>query len=107
MSGCAAEIVVHDNEWTPKRALAHPGVEFGVVVDPGELATMEYQFRCERVLDGVPARRLPCFETDILGAGEAFRFVFPEEGKYEVFDVDAPDAVGVIRVTSDFSRWED
>ena len=33
-------------------------------------------------------------------AGEVFRYVFKEQGRYEVFDVDAPEIRGVIHVTA-------
>ena len=102
ISGCGAEVVVHDNEYDPPKSRVHPGVEFGLVVDPEELGYIEYQFRCERVLEN-PASRVFVFETEVMGAGEVFSHTFSENGRYEVFDVDAPDAVGRITVTDEDS----
>ena len=33
-----------------------------------------------------------------MSAGEVFTHTFAEPGRYEIFDVDAPDAVGHVRV---------
>ena len=95
-----AEVVVHDTTFAPPKARTAPHVEFAVVVDAEELGYIEYQFRCDRVLDGVPATRHRVFETDIMSAGDVFTFVFTEEGRYEIYDVDAEDAPGLIRVSA-------
>ena len=100
VSGCHAEMVVHDTTFAPAKARTAPGVEFAVVIDADELGYVEYQFRCDRVLDGVPATRTLAFETDIMCAGDVFTHIFQDEGRYEIYDVDAEDAPGHIRVSS-------
>ncbi|KAK7242879.1 hypothetical protein SO694_0053000, partial [Aureococcus anophagefferens] len=99
-SGCHAEMVVHDTTFAPAKARTAPGVEFAVVIDADELGYVEYQFRCDRVLDGTPATRTLAFETDIMCAGDVFTHIFQDEGRYEIYDVDAEDAPGHIRVSS-------
>ncbi|KAH8058047.1 hypothetical protein JL720_14086 [Aureococcus anophagefferens] len=84
----------------PAPARTAPGVEFAVVIDADELGYVEYQFRCDRVLDGTPATRTLAFETDIMCAGDVFTHIFQDEGRYEIYDVDAEDAPGHIRVSS-------
>ncbi|EGB12916.1 hypothetical protein AURANDRAFT_60925 [Aureococcus anophagefferens] len=98
VSGCHAEMVVHDTTFAPAKARTAPGVEFAVVIDADELGYVEYQFRCDRVLDGTPATRTLAFETDIMCAGDVFTHIFQDEGRYEIYDVDAEDAPGHIRV---------
>ncbi|KAH8096325.1 hypothetical protein JL720_3690 [Aureococcus anophagefferens] len=100
VSGCHAEMVVHDTTFAPAKARTAPGVEFAVVIDADELGYVEYQFRCDRVLDGAPATRTLAFETDIMCAGDVFTHIFQDEGRYEIYDVDAEDAPGHIRVSS-------
>ena len=58
------------------------------------------RIKCERILDYVPPLHVELFETNIMTAGEVFRYVFKEQGRYEVFDVDAPEIRGVIHVTT-------
>jgi hypothetical protein len=48
----------------------------------------------------VPPLNVELFETPVLVAGKEFRYLFKDEGRYEIFDVDAPEVRGVIHVTS-------
>ena len=94
------QMVIEDNAWAPLDLIVAPGDECEVRVHEDEPRCVEYQIKCERILDYVPPLHVELFETEILTAGEVFRYVFKEQGRYEVFDVDAPETRGVIHVTT-------
>ena len=94
------QIIIEDNAWAPLDLIVAPGDECEVRVHEDEPRCVEYQIKCERILDYVPPLHVELFETNIMTAGEVFRYVFKEQGRYEVFDVDAPEIRGVIHVTT-------
>ena len=94
------QMVIEDNAWAPLDLIVAPGDECEVRVHEDEPRCVEYQIKCERILDYVPPLHVELFETNIMTAGEVFRYVFKEQGRYEVFDVDAPETRGVIHVTT-------
>ena len=94
------QIIIEDNAWAPLDLIVAPGDECEVRVHEDEPRCVEYQIKCERILDYVPPLHVELFETNIMTAGEVFRYVFREQGRYEVFDVDAPEIRGVIHVTA-------
>ena len=94
------QMVIEDNAWAPLDLIMAPGDECEVRVHEDEPRCVEYQIKCERILDYVPPLHVELFETEILTAGEVFRYVFKEQGRYEVFDVDAPEIRGAIHVTT-------
>jgi hypothetical protein len=94
------QIIIEDNAWAPLDLIVAPGDECEIRVHEDEPRCVEYQIKCERILDYVPPLHVELFETNIMTAGEVFRYVFKEQGRYEVFDVDAPEIRGVIHVTT-------
>ena len=94
------QMVIEDNAWAPLDLIVAPGDECEVRVHEDEPRCVEYQIKCERILDYVPPLHVELFETNIMTAGEVFRYVFKEQGRYEVFDVDAPEIRGAIHVTT-------
>ena len=94
------QIIIEDNAWAPLDLIVAPGDECEVRVHEDEPRCVEYQIKCERILDYVPPLHVELFETNIMTAGEVFRYAFKEQGRYEVFDVDAPEIRGVIHVTT-------
>ena len=94
------QIIIEDNAWAPLDLIVAPGDECEVRVHEDEPRCVEYQIKCERILDYVPPLHVELFETNIMTAGEVFRYVFKEQGRYEVFDVDAPEIRGAIHVTT-------
>lgn len=94
------EIIIADNAWAPLDLIMAPGAEGFISVHADEPKCVEYQIKCERVLDYVPPLNVELFETPVLVAGECFNYHFKDEGRYEIFDVDAPGVRGVIHVTS-------
>ena len=94
------QIIIEDNAWAPLDLIVAPGDECEIRVHEDEPRCVEYQIKCERILDYVPPLHVELFETNIMTAGEVFRYVFKEQGRYEVFDVDAPEIRGAIHVTT-------